>query len=242
MIAVTFALRAESSAFLSRVSGKTNITRDGITTVRGNIEMNEIEILHTGVGQSTCQRRMEGFLRGQNFKLLISSGFAGAVTEALKPGDLILGENFSESQLLQAAQRILRGRALHAKLSTAAAMIDSPVSRAALAVASGAAAVDMETKSIAEVCSARGIPLLSLRVISDSPKQPLPAPPDILFDIERQRTPLLGLAAYSAIHPVVIGRLLRFQRQIAQSRATLSDALITLVSRLSEVGMPRSSA
>jgi adenosylhomocysteine nucleosidase len=233
MIAVTFALPAESSAFLSRVSGKTNVTRDGITTVYGRIETNEVEILHTGVGQSTCQRRIERFLRGQDFKFLISSGFAGAVTEDFKTGDLILGENFSEPQLLQTAKHMLHGRAVQAgKLSTAPAMIDSDADRAALRGATGAAAVDMETEWIAAACGPRCIPLLSLRVISDTPSEPLPAPAKVLFDIQRQRTPFFRLAEYAVIHPSVITRLLRFQRRIARARAALAEAITVVISQL----------
>ena len=231
-IAITFALPVESSNFLSRLSGKTSVIRNGINAIRGRIGDNEVEILHTGVGEAICQRRIEKFLRAQNFDFLISSGFAGAVREDLRVGDLMLAENFSESQLLSTAKRILRTRAVHAgRLFTSATMIDSKAERVAIEEAHDAAAIDMETKSIANACSARGIALLSLRVISDSPRDPLPAPPDVLFDIERQGTPFLRLAAYAVKEPAVVVRLLRFQRQVAKARDTLSDAIVSVVGK-----------
>ena len=232
-IAITFALPVESSNFLSRLSGKTSVIRNGINAIRGRIGDNEVEILHTGVGEAICQHRIEKFLRAQNFDFLISSGFAGAVRADLRVGDLMLAENFSEPQLLATAQKILQTRAVHVgRLFTSTKMIDSETERAAITRAHGAAAIDMETKSIADACSARGIALLSLRVISDSPREPFPAPPDVLFDIERQRTPLLRVATYAMKEPAALVRLLRFQRQIAKARETLSNAIVTVVSKL----------
>jgi nucleoside phosphorylase len=233
MIAITFALPTESSAIVSRLSKRTNIVHDGMTTIRGYIAANEVEILHTGVGGSMCGRCIEKFLRDQDFKFLISAGFAGALIHAFKIGDLILAANFSDPQLLQAAQRMLDGRSVHTlKLSTVPTMIDCNADRAALAASSGAVVVDMETKSIADACALRRIPLLSVRVISDTPEEPLPAPAKVLFDIQRQRTPFSRLATYAATHPSVIGRLLRFQRKIAKTREILAEALVALVSRL----------
>jgi hypothetical protein len=95
--------------------------------------------------------------------------------------------------------------------------------------AEDAAAVDMETQFIADICASHGIPLLSLRVISDSPKAPFPAPPELLFDIERQRTNYRSLLLHIAKHPRVIGRLQTFGRQITDARRVLAEALCCLI-------------
>jgi adenosylhomocysteine nucleosidase len=230
MIAITFALPAESSGFLSRISDKTPVERNSITTILGHIENNEVEILHTGVGEKICQHRIENFLQDQNFKFLISSGFAGAVTEDFRAGDLILAENFSEPRLLSAAVRILPDRAVHiAKLVTSTGIIDSRTERNAIAGVSGGAAIDMETKTIADACATRGIPLLSLRVISDTPGEPLPAPPNVLFDLKRQGTPFGEFLSYLLKHPMTVPRLIKFSYQIRRARKSLTESLITLV-------------
>jgi hypothetical protein len=90
----------------------------------------------------------------------------------------------------------------------------------------------METGAIVETCKAHGMPLLSLRAVTDTPNDPFPAPPDILFDIERQRTNFVGLLAHLSKHPGSIPKLMRFSKRIAQVRATLTDALITLIKQL----------
>ena len=169
------------------------------------------------------------FLREQRPELLISSGFAGGARSDQSVGDLILAENFSDGALLGLAQRILGARAQTARVFTSGSIVDSIAERNQIAQANAAAAIDMETEVIAQACAARGIPLLSLRVISDTPRQPFPAPPHILFDIERQRTNGAKLAAYVLLHPTRIPRLIRFANQIARAREVLTDALLSLV-------------
>jgi hypothetical protein len=90
----------------------------------------------------------------------------------------------------------------------------------------------METESIAEACARREIPLLSLRAISDTAALPFPAPADILFDLEEQRTRSGRLTRYLLTHPLAIVRLMRFARRIAAARAELAIALKQLVETL----------
>ncbi|PYL56944.1 MAG: hypothetical protein DMF31_11550, partial [Verrucomicrobia bacterium] len=75
-------------------------------------------------------------------------------------------------------------------------------------------------------------PLLSLRVITDTPREPFPASPKVLFDIERQRTHLLKLAGFLLAHPNKIPRLIEFARRIARARKILATALVTLINKL----------
>jgi hypothetical protein len=92
--------------------------------------------------------------------------------------------------------------------------------------------MDMETRFIARTCAARGVPLLSLRVISDTPRELFPASADVLFDIERQRTPMPKLAKYFLAHPNGIPHLIRFYRRIVLARKILTDALVAVVRKL----------
>ena len=94
-IAITFALPAESSAFLRRLRNKSRAERNGIRIIRANLEDREVEILHTGVGELVCRQRMAAFLHDRQFEYLISAGFAGALNDQFKVGDLLLAENFS---------------------------------------------------------------------------------------------------------------------------------------------------
>jgi len=185
---------------------------------------------HTGVGEKACRARIEPFLDTRPFDLLISSGFAGGADSSLGVGDLFLAENFSDPQLLARAQDLLVSRV--GQLVTAPHVIQSAGERAQLMHETGAAAIDMETEWIAQACAKRKIPMLSLRVISDTAAAPLPLPPEVLFDLERQKTDPLRVASHLLRHPVHVPRLIRFARQIAAVRATLGAAVYELVASL----------
>jgi nucleoside phosphorylase len=232
MIAVTFALPAESSAFLRRLGNKSRSHRQGIKTIRGKIDDRTIEVLHTGVGEKTCRQRLASFLQDRQFDCLISAGFAGALNDKLRVNDLLLAENFST---LQPKETLSSGGSFsihRADLLSVPSIIDSIEARQRIAEATGAAAVDMETEFIARACAEHGIPLLSLRVISDTPSEPFPVPSKVLFDIERQRTHVRKLATFFLAHPERIPRLIAFARRIARARKTLANALVEVVRNL----------
>jgi adenosylhomocysteine nucleosidase len=214
MIAVTFALPSESKDFLQLLGDRSR----------------EVAVLHTGVGAKICRSRLGPFLDQRPFDLLISSGFAGGVDPSLGVGDLLLAENFSNPQLLAQARAILVGRV--ARLVTADRVAESEMERQHLAREHDAAAVDMETEWIACACAERKLPMLSLRAISDTAAAPFPAPPEVLFDLERQGTEMLKFTAHLLKHPSAVVRLIRFARQIATARANLGAALYELIATL----------
>jgi len=229
MIAVTFALPAESSDFLRHLRNQSRTDRSGIRTIRGTIEDRAVEVFHTGVGEKVCRQRVAEFLQDQQFDLLISTGFAGALSDELKVGDLLLAKNFSTIDLNERGSSFSSLPIRIADLLTVRALIDSNDERNKIARTSGAAAVDMETEFIARACAEHGIPLLSLRVITDTPSEPFPAPPNVLFDIEQQQTRFLTLATFFLARPNRVPQLIQFARRIARVRKILASALFDVV-------------
>jgi len=216
MIAITFALRAESGDFIMQLGKPDN----GL----------EVVVFHTGVGRKSAAAKIEDFLKNSKPRLLISSGFAGAAASELGVGTLILAENFSDPQVLMEAERALQKFSPKiGKLYSSDSIVDHPSERDKIARAQDALAIDMETGTIAAACQEREIPVLSLRVISDSAKQPFPAPRKVLFNLEKQRTDYAGLLAYLLRHPGAVPKLLRFSRQIRQAQDRLAHALNVLL-------------
>jgi nucleoside phosphorylase len=215
MIAVTFALPTESSEFVRVVRSRDDVC-----------------VIHTGVGRKISAERIgAAFASGRPPDVLISAGFAGAVDEQLSIGDLLLAENFSDPELLATAATALRNHPHRvAKLATVDAVMDTASERRDAAAKTGAVAVDMETESLRDACVAASVPLLSLRVISDTPAAPLPAPAAVLFDIEQQRTPAARLALYVLRNPPAIARLIGFAQRVAACRKTLAHALDLVLS------------
>jgi adenosylhomocysteine nucleosidase len=229
MIGITFALPAESSDLMRQLHHVEDV--DGLRF--GQIGSRDVAVVHTGVGSEICNERLEILLHKARPEFIITSGFAGAVSEQLQAGNLILAENFSDPTLLGLARGILRdSKTTAVKLFTSSSIVNSPAQRNEIARASGAAAVDMETGAILEICKAHGMWLVSLRAITDTPSNPFPAPPDILFDIEGQRTNYGRLFSYILRHPGSIGPLVRFGRRISKVRASLTDALVALIREL----------
>jgi adenosylhomocysteine nucleosidase len=256
MIAITFALPAESSGFMRKLKSKRTVVAENAKVFYGTISSREVAIFHTGVGRARCQQNIEKFLRAVKPEFLISSGFAGSLTDNLQVGDVIVGANVSDANL---TARLLEGGAPATPqpsnwlergsrelapprfsgltfpavtLLTVPSMVDSLDERTRLAQQHSADAIDMETDVIAKSCAAHGIRMLSLRVISDSAEAPFPAPPQVLFDIEDQQTKFSKLLPYLAKNPSAVGRLIRFSGQVAKARNALAVAIPEILQML----------
>jgi nucleoside phosphorylase len=226
-IAVTFALPTESSEFLRQLGNKSRAKRNGISVVRGTIGHRSVEVIHTGVGENICRQRIGKFLENQQFDFLISTGFAGSLNHELQVNDLLVAKNFSTVDPKHAS---LSNVSIYAaNMLTVPALIDSGEERARIAHESGASAVDMETEFIARACAAHDIPLLAVRVITDTPTQPFPAPPRVLFDVQKQRTNIAAIAAFFLAHPTRMPVLFQFAKRIGRARKILSNALVRIV-------------
>lgn len=226
IVALTFALPAESSDFVRLLTQPVVHAREGVESIRGQIRGRSVTVFHTGVGEKSCRARLENFLRQQQCKYLISAGFAGALDRELQIGNLLLAENFSSPELLGSPHLdFADGGLFLGRLATVPAIIDSKSERERWATESGAAAVDMETEFIAAACADQRVPMLSLRAISDTPAEPFPAPPEVLFDLERQKTNFARLALYLVTHPGAVMRLNTFRQRVALARRSLTSAL-----------------
>jgi adenosylhomocysteine nucleosidase len=233
MISITFALPTESADLVGKLRDLKRTACGDSEMIAGTIQGRDTTVFHTGVGPKISASRIEDFLNARQPEYLISAGFAGAVSEDLQTGDLLLGANFSDPQLLANAQRSLANYDTRVgKLFTSTSIVDSAAGRNEIARAAGAAAVDMETAVIAKACAARSVPLLSLRVISDSLREPLPAPPDVLFDVDRQRTNYNTLLRHVVLHPAAISGLVRFSRKISYARGALTKAILAVTAEL----------
>ena len=230
MIAITFALPAESSDFVRRLDHAGHNSREGVESFRGRLHGKNLAVIHTGVGRRSCRERLEVLLRRESFSALISAGFAGALEKDLRVGHLLVAENFSSRELLDSPRLELADDSIFlGKLLTVPRMVESVDERASLNKKHGAAAVDMETEVIAELCSAHNLPMLSVRAISDTAAESFPAPANVLFDVAKQKTDFLRLGGYLAMHPGAIPRLNAFRSQISVARKALADALDQIV-------------
>ena len=229
MIAVTFALPEESKDFIAKLDASRTVKRGALPVISGELHGKQIVICHTGVGEESCLRQIEPFLRLFAPAVLVTSGFAGGLDPGLSVGDVLIGQNFTHADV---AAKINLPHASRGKMTTQARVVESVAEKRALFAETGAAAVDMETAVIFKECQRCNIPTISLRGISDAAGDDLPVPFSIWFDTVKQEPRVGALLRYLATHPAVIPRFTRFVRGISLTRARLTDALAALVARL----------
>jgi adenosylhomocysteine nucleosidase len=231
MIVVIFALPEESRDL--RRALRDPVLEDGWT--RGFLssarDAEEIRVTHTGVGSVSAAAKIATLLAGDRPRVVISSGYAGGLDPQLKISDLLLATNFSAPGLVALCREPAGDRRVpvFGWLTSQSAAVESVADKAALADETGAHAVDMETEAIAAACNAAGVPLLSVRAISDPASQPLPVPFEHWFDLARQRPRPLALVSYLARQPSQIAPFARFVRGLPSARLALTGFLVDLL-------------
>jgi len=229
MIAVTFALPEESKDLVAKLTDVRIILRGTLPVLSGKLGEKQIAVCHTGVGEDSCRAQMTNFLLKVSPRILISSGFAGGLDPALKVGDIVVARNFSSEAVLS---KIETQNATVGTLTTQPEVAETITGKAALAAQTGASAVDMETGMICEFCSRKGIPMLSMRGISDAAGDDLPVSFSIWFDASTQRPRVVALLLELALHPLKIPAFARFVKGISFTRLRLTEALLAAIDKL----------
>ncbi len=232
---ITFALTDESRDLIRLLSKPVRLApRDHLSPVSGELSGRPVIILHTGAGDSaTCQHRLASMLESRHPRLVISSGYAGGLDPTLRVGDLLLAQNRSDSALSAAAQAALGSAPVfNGALSTQPITAETVAAKAGLHASTRALGVDMETAWIAAACVQAGVPLLSLRVISDAADRDFPVPNRILYDLVHQRPRFVALPLYLLTHPARISSFVHFVRGLDRARAQLTRSLVELVTAL----------
>ena len=221
MIALTFAVPHESHDLRRALRCEANTGRGG--WVIGDLAGQKVIVALTGIGTVSAEKCTRALLAAHRPRWLLSAGYAGALDPALAHGELFLATNFTAPELLA------RSPARRGTLTTQPRTAETPQEKAALARATGAQAVDMETSAIARVCAEHGVPMLSLRVISDTAFARIPVPLTISYDLARQRPRAGALLAFLAKNPARILPFARFVRGLAPARAALTSAILEIL-------------
>jgi adenosylhomocysteine nucleosidase len=206
---VCFALKEEAAPFRNMAAGKSGIS-----------------ILLTGIGRKNAEKSLREFLAGNSPNLMLTCGFAGGLNPELKLGDVVFELTDSELRTPNSELRaqLLAAGAKPAKFFCANRIATTVAEKKKLRVETGADAVEMESAAIHAVCAERGIPCVTVRVISDTAGEDLPldfnalAKPDLNLDYGK-------LAWAIAKSPGKIGALMRLQKKTRFAAEQLAAVL-----------------
>lgn len=208
---VCFALEYEAEAFRKSLSERPFIEKD-------------VDVIVTGIGADAARGALEGRIEADETELCISAGFAGALTEDFPVGEVVVDAERSDPGILKLMQEDYALPPRKARFTTSSAPV-SGAERASLAASRGAEIVEMEGEAIASLCRERKIPFVGLRVVSDSPAEEFPAPPEVMA---RAATDRLHFSLWLARHPLAASQVARFSRSTRRNRQLLSNYLLKL--------------
>ena len=193
------------------------------------LERPGVEIHVSGMGADAAAALAER-LTLRPLRAMIATGFCGALSPALRVGDVVVAERvvhentgraFDADGLLLAAATGRRGT-----LVSAGAVVRTPADRAALQ----GLAVDLESAALARAANEAEIPFLAIRAVSDRSRDRIPDIAGMLDHVgrpDRRR-----LAVFVARNPREIPRLVRLGRGANRAGRGLAEHVGALLERL----------
>jgi adenosylhomocysteine nucleosidase len=202
-------------------------------------------LITSGMGLKRAEQAARALLRVTSLQLLVSVGVAGAVNADLDIGDVVISTNaflldqglpvsFQPLALLseaawQAAVKALQPRRARLFYGTAvtshgAQFIKHQPEQIITPV------LEMETVGIAQVAAEKGIPLLSLRAISDGPRAPLPFNLEAVMD-EDYNLRIGKIFKSILFHPRILLKLMLLGTNTRLAAVNAATALIAALSQ-----------
>lgn len=173
------ALPTEAGYLIDRLARVRRYKARSLTVTEGELEGRVLAVVVSGVGLASARRGASHLLDGHRPRLLVSAGFAGALDPDLNRNDLAVprtvvnaaGEAVEiDGSLADAAPAIRRVD----RLLLVDRVITESSEKGRLRDEHGADLIDMETFGVAVVARDRGVPFVSLRVVSDDARSELP--------------------------------------------------------------------
>ena len=180
-----------------------------------------IEVRVTGMGRRAAEAAVRQALAELRPRLVLTCGFAGALSPELKLGDIVMEADPAFPMLLDG-----RG-ATHVRFHAATTVLTSVAEKAACWKATRADAVEMESLWIRAVCKEQGIPAATIRVISDEAGKDLPLNFNRLLGPDEQLS-FPKLLGHVVTNPHRIPALIRFGRETGHAARQLATFLADL--------------
>lgn len=180
--------------------------------------------LVTGIGMSKASSAISNYLDHHAPQLILTCGFAGGLNPAHKLGQVL----FDVTDASDYQDTLVKAGAMPGRFMHSDRVVVTAREKAGLFQSNASDAVEMESSAIVSACRDRNLPVIVLRVISDTAVETLP------LDFNRYSREdgslnmpklLMGIAR----KPSVIPELMRFQGRIQQAAKSLGETLETFL-------------
>jgi adenosylhomocysteine nucleosidase len=235
-ILVTFAVDAEFAPW-RRLRDLKQIESDDLILHRAQIGRAQVDFAVTGMGIANATRIASKAMKSP-YQLCISSGFAGGLGDSVSVGDILVADGVQKvgkSKTLQCSRNLVydarQDGAKQVKLFlTSDHVVRTIKEKRQLAPFAGA--VEMESFAIAEVAAEHGLPMVAIRVISDTTDRDLPIQIDNMVDAQG-RVSVKGVVRQVVHHPLHLPALIRLGRESRSAAEALAHFLEAFIKKLS---------
>jgi adenosylhomocysteine nucleosidase len=179
-IGLVCALAIEVNPLLDRCKRVRKYTGGKFTFRGGVYDGIRLALVQSGMGFNGARRATLALLDAHTPNWVLSVGFAGALRDDMKPGDIVLADSIVDTHGQELAVDVgmpadpARGLFV-GRFVTADSMARTVIEKRQLAADHHAIAVDMESLAVAQVCRDARKRFLAVRVVSDDLSADLPA-------------------------------------------------------------------
>jgi len=206
MIATVFALEFESAGFRAAQCRRLRVS-----------------IWTLGITGQRSAAALKRLIESSQPEIIVSAGFSGALQPGLGVGTIVIGENFSDPQIVRAL-RVFPDYQI-GRIITVPEILESSDAKTRAGAMSGALAGDLESEHLYQICCEADIPMLSVRTISDTVEQDLPLPGSVLINPETGRSDPTAIFQHLFRNPGKAAQFAKLVRDAKSAQQSLTIAL-----------------
>jgi nucleoside phosphorylase len=227
MILIAFAVPHESELLARQVSAVKALP-SALNGIQGTFLDRRVAILHVGMGKAAARAAMQKALDILKPSRVIMAGYAGALTHQWGVGDIVVAQNFSTSEWVSIIPFSDSWKS--AVFYCSDEILATPEAREEVYRRHQAHIVEMETEPVYELCKERGVPLLAIRVVSDTMDDVLPMG---ALQFAPRVTPwmVLRLLFYLVTHRDELKPFIQFVTQVHAARVALTQFLQSVLQK-----------